>query len=56
MRNTKLSPAELGFSGATWEKSPFSGGSDSCVEFGEIGRTLPVQQITGSTRSGASCP
>ncbi|MFD4144090.1 DUF397 domain-containing protein [Streptomyces sp. NPDC058572] len=37
MSNTKPNPAELNFSGVTWEKSPFSGGNDNCVEFGEIG-------------------
>ncbi|MFF8918241.1 hypothetical protein ACF08M_34300 [Streptomyces sp. NPDC015032] len=27
MSNTKPNPAELDFSGVTWEKSPFSGGT-----------------------------
>lgn len=36
-------PAELDFSGVTWEKSPFSGGSDNCVEFGGIGGLIALR-------------
>jgi hypothetical protein len=35
--NTKPNPAELDFSAVTWEKSPFSGDNDNCVESGAIG-------------------
>jgi hypothetical protein len=40
---TKPDPAELDFSGVTWEKSPFSGGSDNCVEFGVIGGLVALR-------------
>ncbi|WP_434593605.1 DUF397 domain-containing protein [Streptomyces sp. A5-4] len=43
MSNTKPNPAELDFSGVTWEKSPFSGGNDNCVEFGVIGDLVAVR-------------
>ncbi|MEV7465455.1 DUF397 domain-containing protein [Streptomyces kronopolitis] len=43
MSNTKPDPAELDFSGVTWEKSPFSGGNDNCVEFGVIGDLIAVR-------------
>jgi hypothetical protein len=41
--NTKPNPAELDFSGVTWEKSPFSGGNDNCVEFGVIGELIAMR-------------
>ena len=43
MSNTKPDPAELDFSGVTWEKSPFSGGNDNCVEFGVIGDLIAMR-------------
>lgn len=43
MSTTKPNPAELDFSGVTWEKSPFSGGSDNCVEFGVVGTLVAVR-------------
>lgn len=41
--STKPNPAELDFSGVTWEKSPFSGGNDDCVEFGAVGDLVAVR-------------
>lgn len=43
MSTTKPDPAELDFSGVTWEKSPFSGGSDNCVEFGALGELIAMR-------------
>ncbi|MFJ8313983.1 MULTISPECIES: DUF397 domain-containing protein [unclassified Streptomyces] len=43
MSNTKADLAELDFSGVTWEKSPFSGGNDNCVEFGVIGDLVALR-------------
>lgn len=43
MSTTKPDPAELDFSDVTWEKSPFSGGSDNCVEFGVIDGLVAVR-------------
>ncbi|WP_329309654.1 DUF397 domain-containing protein [Streptomyces sp. NBC_01262] len=43
MSNTKPNPAELDFSGVTWEKSPFSGGNDNCVELGVIGDLVALR-------------
>ncbi len=43
MSNTKPDPAELDFSGVAWEKSPFSGGNDNCVEFGVIGELVAMR-------------
>ncbi|MFE9427648.1 DUF397 domain-containing protein [Kitasatospora sp. NPDC006697] len=43
MSTTKPNPAELDFSGVTWEKSPFSGGNDNCVEFGAIGNMVALR-------------
>ncbi|MFJ9711617.1 DUF397 domain-containing protein [Streptomyces sp. NPDC101234] len=43
MSTTKPDPAELDFSGVTWEKSPFSGGNDNCVEFGVIGGLVAMR-------------
>ncbi|MFE2964094.1 DUF397 domain-containing protein [Streptomyces sp. NPDC059340] len=43
MSNTKPDPAELDFSSVAWEKSPFSGGNDNCVEFGVIGDLVAVR-------------
>lgn len=43
MSNTKPDPAALDFSAVTWEKSPFSGGNDNCVEFGVIGELVAMR-------------
>ncbi|MDF9813208.1 DUF397 domain-containing protein [Streptomyces sp. SPB162] len=43
MSNTKPDPTELDFSAVTWEKSPFSGGNDNCVEFGVIGALVAMR-------------
>ncbi len=43
MSTTKPDPTQLDFSGVTWEKSPLSGGSDNCVEFGAIGDLVAVR-------------
>lgn len=43
MSTTKPDPAELDFSGVTWEKSPFSGGNDNCVEFGTVAGFIAVR-------------
>ncbi|MGW9324736.1 DUF397 domain-containing protein [Streptomyces koyangensis] len=43
MSNTKPDPAGLDFSDVTWEKSPFSGGNDNCVEFGVVGDLVAVR-------------
>ncbi|MFF7636388.1 DUF397 domain-containing protein [Kitasatospora sp. NPDC008050] len=43
MSTTKPNPAELDLSGVTWEKSPFSGGNDNCVEFGVAGEFIAVR-------------
>lgn len=43
MSDTKPDPAELDFSGVTWEKSPFSGGNDNCVEFGVFGALVAMR-------------
>ncbi|WP_055531183.1 DUF397 domain-containing protein [Streptomyces graminilatus] len=43
MSNTKPDPAELDFSGVSWEKSPFSGGNDNCMEFAVIGDLIAVR-------------
>ncbi|MFE7115280.1 DUF397 domain-containing protein [Streptomyces sp. NPDC057654] len=43
MSNTKPDPAELDFSDVIWEKSPFSGGNDNCVEFGVIGHLVAIR-------------
>ncbi|GAA2103619.1 hypothetical protein GCM10009759_39210 [Kitasatospora saccharophila] len=43
MSTTKPDPAELDFSAVTWEKSPFSGGNDNCVEFGVVGGFVAVR-------------
>jgi hypothetical protein len=39
----KPDPAELDFSDVLWEKSPFSGGNDNCVEIGVIGGLVAVR-------------
>jgi hypothetical protein len=49
MNNTKPNPADMDFSGVAWEKSPFSGGNDNCVEIGVIGNLVAVRD---STRPG----
>ncbi|MBO1415097.1 DUF397 domain-containing protein [Streptomyces sp. FH025] len=36
----KPDPAEIDFSTVTWEKSPYSGGNNNCVEFGQVGDDL----------------
>lgn len=43
MSTTKPDPTELDFSAVTWEKSPFSGGNDNCVEFGRIGGFVAIR-------------
>ncbi|MDJ0340425.1 DUF397 domain-containing protein [Streptomyces sp. H10-C2] len=43
MSATKPDPAEMDFSGVTWEKSPFSGGNDNCMEFGVKGDLIAVR-------------
>ncbi len=43
MSNTKPNPEALDFSGVTWEKSPFSGGNDNCVEFAVIGELIAMR-------------
>jgi hypothetical protein len=40
---TKPDPAELDFSGAVWEKSPYSGGSDNCMEFTAVDTFIAVR-------------
>jgi hypothetical protein len=42
--NTKPDPAGLDFSDVTWEKSPFSGGNDNCVEFGALRDSKRLEQ------------
>ncbi|MFG3253110.1 DUF397 domain-containing protein [Streptomyces sp. NPDC048172] len=39
----KPDPADLDFSDVTWEKSPFSGGHDNCVEVGAIGDFIALR-------------
>ncbi|WP_327676340.1 DUF397 domain-containing protein [Kitasatospora sp. NBC_00458] len=39
----KPDPAAIDFSDVLWEKSPFSGGSDNCVEFGAIGEFVAIR-------------
>ncbi|MFG2692840.1 DUF397 domain-containing protein [Kitasatospora sp. NPDC051984] len=43
MSTTKPAPVELDFSDVVWEKSPFSGGHDNCVEFGVVGAFIAVR-------------
>ncbi|MFJ6623103.1 DUF397 domain-containing protein [Kitasatospora sp. NPDC091335] len=43
MSTTKPDPVELDFSGVTWEKSPFSGGNDNCVEFGVVDEFIAIR-------------
>lgn len=43
MSTTKPDPSELDFSGVAWEKSPFSGGNDNCVEFGQIDGLVAIR-------------
>ncbi|MEV7117385.1 DUF397 domain-containing protein [Kitasatospora griseola] len=43
MSTTKPVPAELDFVDVVWEKSPFSGGHDNCVEFGVVGAFIAVR-------------
>jgi hypothetical protein len=43
MSNAKPNPAELDFSSVVWEKSPFSGGHDNCVEFGVVAGHIAVR-------------
>ncbi|MEV1009849.1 DUF397 domain-containing protein [Streptomyces sp. NPDC049881] len=43
MSTAKPDPAGLDFSGVAWEKSPFSGGNDNCVEFGTIGEFVAIR-------------
>ncbi|MFJ7279389.1 DUF397 domain-containing protein [Kitasatospora sp. NPDC098663] len=39
----KPDPAEIDFSTVTWEKSPYSGGNNNCVEFGAIGDLVAIR-------------
>ncbi|MCY0963186.1 DUF397 domain-containing protein [Streptomyces sp. H27-H5] len=41
--HTKPNPAELDFSTISWEKSPFSGDNDNCVEFGAVGDLVIIR-------------
>lgn len=43
MSTTKPHPDELDYSAVTWEKSPFSGGNDNCVELGVIGDLIALR-------------
>lgn len=43
MSTAKPDPTELDFSHVAWEKSPLSGGSDNCVEFGVIGHLIAIR-------------
>ncbi|MER7703916.1 DUF397 domain-containing protein [Kitasatospora sp. NPDC097605] len=47
----KPDPAEIDFSDVTWEKSPFSGGSDNCVEFGAVGRYVAIRDSKNPTQA-----
>ncbi|MFJ4189450.1 DUF397 domain-containing protein [Kitasatospora sp. NPDC089509] len=51
MTSAKPDPADLDFSDVTWEKSPYSGGNNNCVEFGDLGDHVAVRdsQRTGQT-------
>ncbi|TQF06340.1 DUF397 domain-containing protein [Kitasatospora acidiphila] len=40
---SKPNPADLDFSDAVWEKSPFSDGGNDCVEFAAIGSFIAVR-------------
>ena len=44
MSTAKPNPADLDFSGVTWEKSPYSGGNNNCVEFGAVGGFVAVRE------------
>ncbi|CAM5274275.1 DUF397 domain-containing protein (plasmid) [Streptomyces viridifaciens] len=39
----KPDPTEIDFSTVTWEKSPYSGGNNNCVEFGAIGDHVAIR-------------
>ncbi|MFD7450390.1 DUF397 domain-containing protein [Kitasatospora sp. NPDC059827] len=39
----KPDPADIDFSTVTWEKSPYSGGNNNCVEFGEVGDYVAIR-------------
>ncbi|MEV6977092.1 DUF397 domain-containing protein [Kitasatospora sp. NPDC093806] len=47
----KPDPAGLDFSGVSWEKSPFSGGGDNCVEFGVIGQHVAIRDSKNPTQT-----
>ncbi|WP_405004234.1 DUF397 domain-containing protein [Kitasatospora purpeofusca] len=47
---SKPDPAEIDFSDVIWEKSPFSGGSDNCVEFGMIGEFVAIRDSKNPTQ------
>ncbi|MFF4819830.1 DUF397 domain-containing protein [Kitasatospora sp. NPDC001309] len=40
MTSAKPDPTSIDFSTVTWEKSPYSGGNNNCVEFGQVGDDL----------------
>jgi hypothetical protein len=40
---SKPRPDELDFSKVRWEKSPFSGGANQCVEFGAVGEFVAIR-------------
>ncbi|WP_328957195.1 DUF397 domain-containing protein [Kitasatospora purpeofusca] len=48
---SKPDPAEIDFSDVIWEKSPFSGGSDNCVEFGLIGEFVAIRDSKNPTQT-----
>ncbi|GAA1400666.1 hypothetical protein GCM10009639_42020 [Kitasatospora putterlickiae] len=47
----KPNPTEIDFSDVIWEKSPFSGGSDNCVEFGVIGQYIAIRDSKNPTQT-----
>ncbi|MEU7436121.1 DUF397 domain-containing protein [Streptomyces sioyaensis] len=51
MSSTKPDPAELDFSAVTWEKIPFSGGNDNCVEFDVIGDLIAMRDSKRSEQT-----
>ncbi|WP_053648128.1 DUF397 domain-containing protein [Streptomyces sp. XY431] len=47
----KPDPVEIDFSDVIWEKSPFSGGSDNCVEFGTVGQFIAIRDSKNPTQT-----
>ncbi|WP_051826061.1 DUF397 domain-containing protein [Kitasatospora aureofaciens] len=43
MTSAKPDPADIDFSTVTWEKSPYSGGNNNCVEFGDLGEHVAIR-------------